>query len=110
MTDRTITVTVCSSCPLGQTTFSDRLRDRLEMDPHPPIVTMRECMSGCARPSTVAVRAPGKTAYLFGGLSEDDVPLIENFLRLYRESDTGDIADARVLEDLRFKAIARIPG
>ena len=27
-------------------------------------------MSGCTRPSTCAFRAPGKTAYLFGDLTE----------------------------------------
>lgn len=102
-----VTVTVCASCPLGQTDFAQRLRDRLEAKAR---VTTRDCMSGCARPSTVSIRAPGKTAYLFGDLSADSGPLIETFLHHYAESPSGDFADARVLGDLRFKAIARIPG
>lgn len=101
------TVTVCATCPLGQTNFAERLRERLGAS---ATVATRDCMSGCARPSTVAIRAPGKTAYLFGDLSEDPIPLIETFLHHYALSPSGDFADARVLGDLRFKAIARIPG
>jgi hypothetical protein len=43
-------------------------------------------------------------------LTDGDAELIDTFLRHYRDSATGDFEDARVLGDLRFKAIARIPG
>ncbi len=101
------TVTICRSCPLGQSDFAERLQARLGTNAR---VATRDCMSGCARPSTVAIRAPGKTAYLFGDLSPDAIPLIETFLQHYAASPTGDFRDARVLGDLRVKAIARIPG
>ena len=69
-----------------------------------------DCMSGCARPSTVAFRAEGKTAYLFGDVGEADLPDLVTFVRLYLASADGNLADARPLGALREKAIARIPG
>ena len=69
-----------------------------------------DCMSGCPRPSTLSVRASGKTAYLFGDLTEADLPLILAFLPLYADSSDGNFPDARVIGDIRLKAIARIPG
>ncbi len=104
-----ITLTVCASCVLGQSGFAERLRAALPEEPRATVRTV-ECMSGCPRPSTLAVRAPGKTAYLFGDLTESDMDLILTFLPLYADSSDGTFADARVIGDLRFKAIARIPG
>jgi predicted metal-binding protein len=73
-------------------------------------ITESGCMSGCTRPQTVSFRAPGKTAYLFGDLGPDDLANLTNFARLYHASPDGIFADARILGDLRLKAIARIPG
>lgn len=67
-------------------------------------------MSGCTRKSTIAFRADGKTAYLFGDLTADDLPDLVTFARLYAASPDGNLADARPLGALRMKAIARIPG
>jgi predicted metal-binding protein len=67
-------------------------------------------MSGCARASTAAFRAPGKTAYLFGDLTAADLPDLITFARLYAASPDGTLADARPLGALRSKALARIPG
>lgn len=69
-----------------------------------------DCMSGCRRPQTIAIRQAGKTAYLFGEFTRDDIPGLITFLRLYRDSPDGNLADARPLGALRMKAIARIPG
>lgn len=69
-----------------------------------------ECMSGCTRPQTVAFRAPGKVAYLFGDISTEDSDALSNFATLYATSPDGTFPDARVLGGLRTKAIARIPG
>lgn len=73
-------------------------------------VTPVDCMSGCAQAQTVAFRAPGKVAYLFGNITEDDFAELQNFARRYAASVDGTFADARVLGDLRTKALARIPG
>lgn len=69
-----------------------------------------DCMSGCTRGQTVAFRAEGKVAYLFGDLTAADLPDLQNFVDHYAVSLDGTFADARVLGDLRHKAIARIPG
>lgn len=68
------------------------------------------CMSGCTRQSTLAFRAPGKIAYLFGEITLTDLPDLLTFSRLYLASPDGDLADARPLGALRTKVIARIPG
>lgn len=97
---------VCSLCKLGRAGFAKTLRAAL------PEVEVLEiaCMSGCLRDQTVAFRATGKTAYLFGDITEQDVSDLQTFARLYAASPDGNFADARVLGNLRNKAIARIPG
>ena len=69
-----------------------------------------DCMSGCARPQAVSVRDQGKVAYLFGDMSQADLPDLRRFLELYAASPDGRFADARVLGGLRLKALARIPA
>lgn len=96
--------TLCALCPLGQGDFAERLvLPGFE-------VRKVDCMSGCTKASTLAFRAPGKVAYLFGKLTEVDLPLIVTFAAAYRASPDGVFDDARAFGDLRHKAIARIPG
>lgn len=104
------TLTLCQSCPAGQTPLAARLGDAIAAAGLPVTITGVECMSGCARPSTLACRATGKTAYLFGDITEADLNDILTFLRLYLQSPDGNFADARLLGALRLKALARIPG
>jgi predicted metal-binding protein len=103
-------ITLCQSCPLGQSAFRGQLEQALIAAGLQAQVTGVDCMSGCARPSTIAFRSAGKTAYLFGDLAANDLPGLVAFARLYAESTDGNFADARVLGGLRAKAIARIPG
>lgn len=103
-------ITLCSTCALGRGTFADSLRHALAREGLEARVKMTDCMSGCTRPSTLAVRATGKTAYLFGDLTEADLPDLITFVRLYAASPDGTFADARPLGGLRTKAIARLPG
>lgn len=100
-------VTLCASCALGRTGFADSLRVALEGVAE---VALVDCMSGCARPSTVAFRDRGKTAYLFGDVVADDLPELVVFAGLYGASADGSLADARAIGGLRMKVIARIPG
>jgi predicted metal-binding protein len=67
-------------------------------------------MSGCTRASTIAFRMDGKTAYLFGDITAQDLPDLLTFARLYAASPNGTFADARPLGALRSKALARIPA
>lgn len=100
-------VTVCASCVLGREGFADVLRGALGDLAEVGLV---DCMSGCTRPSTVAFRDAGKTAYLFGDVVADDLPDLVTFARLYAGSADGTLADARAIGGLRMKAVARIPG
>ncbi len=100
-------VTLCASCALGREGFGDRLQDALG---DLAKVSLVDCMSGCTRPSTVAFRASGKTAYLFGDVVAGDLPDLVIFARLYAAAADGNLADARAIGDLRMKAVARIPG
>jgi len=98
---------VCTLCTLGRAGFAETLRAAM---PEGVEVAEIACMSGCLRDQTVAFRATGKTAYLFGDITLADVAALQNFARLYAASPDGNFPDARVLGDLRTKAIARIPG
>ena len=103
-------VTLCATCGLGASGFAAQLDTALHDHGIAAQVAHVDCMSGCARPSTIAFRAPGKTAYLFGDLTQDDLAELIAFAALYAVSDTGEFADARPLGSLRHKAVARIPG
>lgn len=98
-------VSVCTTCA-AKGDFVETVRRGL------PECEVRgvDCMSGCNRAQTVAFRAPGKVAYLFGQITEADLADLRRFTRLYAASDDGRFPDARILGDLRLKAIARIPG
>lgn len=98
---------LCTSCRTGGAGFAEAVTEALQ-----GLATVEgvDCMSGCARDQTLAFRAPGKTAYLFGNLGHDDLADLQNFARLYAASPDGRFADARVLGGLRLKALARIPG
>lgn len=105
-----VSLTVCRSCPAGRAGLADALRGALHQAGLVGTIGETDCMSGCIRPSTVAVRAEGKTAYLFGDLTATDIPNLITFLRLYDASADGNLSDARPLGSLREKALARIPG
>ncbi|MBD3665553.1 DUF1636 domain-containing protein [Sulfitobacter aestuariivivens] len=96
---------VCTTCT-SDGSFVETVRKGLpELD-----VKAVDCMSGCTRAQTVAFRAPGKVAYLFGDITAADLPNLRTFADLYVTSPDGTFADARVLDDLRTKALARIPA
>lgn len=103
-------ITVCSSCAFGAAGFGAVLGEQLAAARVVAELAEVECMSGCTRASTIAFRAAGKTAYLFGDLTDGDLADLVNFAQAYAASVDGDFADARKLGALRHKAIARIPA
>lgn len=105
-----LSITLCATCPAGRGPLPARLAAALAADLPGAVLRQTDCMSGCTRPSAIAFRAPGKTAYLFGEITETDLPDLLTFARLYAQSPDGSFADARPLGRLRHKAIARIPG
>jgi predicted metal-binding protein len=105
-----IRVTLCSACTADQTALAEGISVGLATLPFAAHLSLNDCMSGCTRPSTLAFRATGKMAYLFGEITLQDLPDILTFLRLYQTSPDGTLTDARPLGALRLKAIARIPA
>lgn len=103
-------VTVCASCPAGEAGFAEEITAALRSAGLSARVAEVECMSGCTRPSTIAFRATGKTAYLFGDVGSPDIADILTFVSMYAASPDGNFSDARPLGGLRLKALARIPG
>lgn len=103
-------VILCQGCALGRAGFGPVLMAALAEAGVSAVLDGAECMSGCARPSTIAFRAPGKVAYLFGDLTDADLPELVIFARAYHASPDGRFSDARFLGGLRNKALARIPG
>ncbi len=102
--------TFCTRCPLGQSPLPVALAQALSVLGISAELAEVDCMSGCARSSTASVRQEGKTAYLFGDLSQDDLADLVTFAQLYAQSTDGTFADARPLGALREKVIARIPA
>ncbi|WEF24760.1 DUF1636 family protein [Paracoccus sp. S3-43] len=100
-------VFVCAECPGG----ADRLAAvRAALDGAACTVRASGCLSGCRSGGSVAVRAPGRMAYLFGPVDGGDRGGLRRFLDLYHAAPGGEIRDARPLGSLRFKVLARIPG
>ncbi|NVK16381.1 MAG: DUF1636 domain-containing protein [Rhodobacteraceae bacterium] len=104
------TLTLCRTCRDADPALFGQASAALEEAGVAARLQQVDCMSGCKRPQTLAVRQSGKTAYLFGEITAADLPDILTFLQMYRESPDGNFADARPLGQLRFKAIARIPA
>jgi predicted metal-binding protein len=102
-----VRIVVCASCPAGRDGLAARIAEAARGAAE---VAEADCMSGCARPSSVAFRAAGKTAYLFGDVTVADIPDLMVFLQLYQRSHDGNLDDARPIGTLRQKALARIPG
>jgi len=103
-------LTLCRTCRDADPALPGQVAAALQAAGVEARLQQVDCMSGCKRPQTLAVRQPGKTAYLFGEITAEDLPDVLTFLRMYRDSADGNFADARPLGELRFKAIARIPA
>ena len=69
-----------------------------------------DCMSGCTRPCTLAIRADGKASYLFGDIEpKRDIGDILATARAFHATADGWITDGHLCGRLRHCAIARIP-
>ena len=101
-------VIACASCPGS---LHEALCRAFAGDgPEGFVVEGTDCMNACARGPTLAFRAPGKAAWLFGDLGPANLSEILAFARLYAAASDGMISDARPLGALRFRLIGRIPG
>ena len=73
-------------------------------------VVLTPCMNICDEPVSLALRAPGKMAYLFAGVKAGDEADIVALTELYRAAEDGIIEDARPAGRLRFCLKGRVPG
>lgn len=69
-----------------------------------------DCLSVCPRPCGIAMRAPGKYAYVFGDLrpGESENAVIE-CATLYRRAATGHLAREDRPPALRAGILSRVP-
>jgi len=105
------TIFICAGCDAAAAGLAASLREALDRAGLAIRVAEPECMNVCARPVTVAARAPGKDAYLFGDVDPArDLDGLIAFARLYAAAPDGAIADARPLGDLRTRLIGKIPA
>ncbi len=105
-------IVVCSTCEgVDGKQFAAGLRTAVAERAMNFEVQVRDCMSNCARPLSVAFTAPGKATYLFGDIDpETDLADMLAFARLYSDTQDGWIDDARPAGRLRFCLIGRVPA
>jgi predicted metal-binding protein len=120
-------VTVCKTCRArhvdedGNTQYGDRvgedvsrrLADELRMRSLDELVALAEisCMSGCGRPCSVAVQAPGKAGYLFGDIETDeDIAAIAAFAGQHIDLEDGWCSSLQRPDALKRKTLARLPA
>ncbi len=105
------TIFICAGCDASAAGLAASLREALDRAGLTVKVAQPECMNVCARPITVAARAPGKHAYLFGDVDPArDLEGLVAFARLYAAAPDGAIEDARPLGELRTRLIGKIPA
>ncbi|WP_372884904.1 DUF1636 family protein [Shimia sp.] len=85
----------------------EALRAALEVEAD---VVAGPCMNMCDAPVSLALRAPGKVAYLFSRIEAGDVADIAALTRLFVEAEGGVIEDARPAGRLRFCLTGRVPA
>lgn len=71
----------------------------------------RGCMNGCANPVSMALQAPGRATYFFGGVDPvADAADILATVRAYLVAPQGWIEDAQPCGRLRFCLVGRVPA
>ncbi|QPM91044.1 DUF1636 family protein [Pseudooceanicola algae] len=98
-------ISVCANCEGGVALY-EALGALVGDEP----LRLVPCMNACAQGGALAIREPGREAYLFGGVSAAMAPDLVTFLRLYRAAPKGRIEDARPMGALRHCLIGRIPA
>lgn len=112
------TLVVCTTCrragevPSGDARPGTAFHAALAAQPLPPGVALRavECLSVCSNGCAVALTAPGKWSYVYGGL--DPVAHLAEVLRgagLYAAAPDGIVVWRDRPEVFRKQSVARIP-
>lgn len=112
-----VTLFVCTTCRAGEPAQEGRpvrgarLLAALRAAAPAPGVTIRgvECLSACAQGASVALAAPGRWAYVYGGMSEADAAEILAGAALYARAPDGIVPWRARPEIFRRRSLARIP-
>lgn len=111
-------VFVCTTChrydpvPAGETTPGQRLalamrRHAMQSGSTVAVRTV-ECLNGCPRPCTAALRMPGKMIIRFAELTADDAPALLEAAARYAASADGNVPADALPELLRDKVSDRV--
>ncbi len=68
------------------------------------------CLANCERGCSAAVSAPGKWAYMVGGLGPEHAADLLAYARAYAASDKGVVLRAGRPESLRYAILGRFPA
>ena len=111
-------VFICTTCnrytpaPAGEPTPGQRLAHAMRQ--HAArcgsgiAVRTVECLNGCPRPCTAALRMPGKMVIRFAELTPDDAPALLDAASLYAASADGDVPAESLPASLRAKITDRV--
>ncbi|SUB02687.1 Predicted metal-binding protein [Pannonibacter phragmitetus] len=108
-------LTICVTCRDTQTgerpgqSLGAALASALQADADWSISGV-ECMAACGLPCAVALTSPGKTGWLFGNLTLEDVPDIAAFARQYHGLADGWCKASERPGRMAKTALARIPA
>lgn len=112
----TVTLHVCITCRAGQPVLDGepvpgaRLHDALAAAA-PPGVTIRpvECLSACNSGAAIALSGPERWTYVYGQMSETDVPEILTGAAAYARTSDGIVPWRERVAIFRKRSLARIP-
>lgn len=112
-----VTLHVCTTCRAGQPLEDGkpcagaRLHAALSDAGAPDGVKIVpvECLSACSRGATIALSARGRWTYVYGQLTETDVPDILSGAAAYGETEDGIVPWRERPLIFRKQSIARIP-
>ena len=112
-----VTLHVCITCRAGQTltegekTPGAQLRDAIIEAGVPDGVNLVpvECLSACSQGCSVALSAPGRWAYVYGRLSQDNALDVVAGAAAYAAAADGIVPWRSRPEIFRKQSLARIP-
>ena len=112
-----VTLHVCITCRAGQTlaegekTPGARLRDAIVEAGVPDGVNLVpvECLSACSQGCSIALSAPGRWAYVYGRLSQENARDVVAGAAAYAAAADGIVPWRSRPEIFRKQSLARIP-
>jgi predicted metal-binding protein len=112
-----VTLYVCVTCRAGQPIADGdrppgaRLHDAITQSDVPAGVEVVpvECLSACNSGCSIALSAPSRWSYVYGRLTEADVPAILAGAAAYASAPDGIVPWRERPEIFRKQSIARIP-